>query len=49
MNVKELKELLDDFGDHLEVIIEAEEATWDVVEVDTMNFDGKTVVRIEWA
>jgi hypothetical protein len=56
MTVGELKEALDDFGDHLKVIIEidrtqhevVDEEIFDVLEVNTMNVGGEIYVRIEW-
>lgn len=50
MTVLELIEALEDFGDHLHVVVVVERGNHDVVgqgiEVDTMTHDGETVVEL---
>jgi hypothetical protein len=56
MTVGELKEALDNFGDHLKVIVEIDVSTvedeneeiYEVLDVDSTNFGGEVLVRITW-
>ena len=53
VNVGELKAALDDYGDHVKVVVDIdrtieEEETFDVVEVSSATINGEVFVRIEW-
>jgi len=52
MNVGELKELLDDYGDHLEVVIDVDEfmgGVYPVTDVTTLGgLNDGTKVRIDY-
>lgn len=48
VTVGKLKEMLEDFGDHLELVIDIDDVLWGVNDLSLVSVEDKKAVRIDW-